>query len=161
MGDSKLIKNVKLNGVLVNAYTTPCYHIPTPPLLNLDFLLGDPDEKNHYQRNSLLRITQKSEYNVYNDTKLLAEIYSENNDQFQNIETEYTFELCTMTNISCPISAGNVYFATTNFFVPANVSIIGFSVLTEQNQYLGCEMFVFKNLSIPSFTTVPTNAPTP
>ncbi|CAG8823792.1 7921_t:CDS:2, partial [Gigaspora margarita] len=144
---------------VVNA--TPCYHIPTPPLLDLFFLLNNAsDPSNPNFKTAHMQIFQRSKFQIYNDTKLIAEIYTKDDDQ--NKETEYVFELCTMTNIPCPIIAGNAYSAKTQFLIPANTKIIGISVLTGHNKFLGCEIFVFKNISIPSLTTsIPTNTPHP
>ncbi|KAF0519095.1 hypothetical protein F8M41_016662 [Gigaspora margarita] len=142
---------------IVNA--VPCYHSPTPPLLSLSFDLSNTSDPNF--QTAKMNISQKSEFHIYNDTKLIAQIYSEND--VQNKETEYALELCTIiTNITCPIMAGNAYSAQTQFLIPATTKIIAVSVLTDHNQYLGCEIIVFKNISLPSLTaSIPTSTPHP
>ncbi|RIB15365.1 hypothetical protein C2G38_2093396 [Gigaspora rosea] len=136
----------------------PCYHSPTPPLLSLSINLSNASNPN--TKIAQLSISQKPDYNIYNDTRILAEVYSEND--VQNKETEYFFELCALSNITCPFPAGNSYSAQTNFSVPFNTKVIAVSVSTEFEKYIGCEVIVFQNITIPTLTTsIPTSTPHP
>ncbi|CAG8716269.1 28947_t:CDS:1 [Gigaspora margarita] len=141
---------------VINA--VPCYHTPTPPLLNLFFFLSNTSDPN--LQTTHMTISQTPEYHIYNDTKIIAEIYSEND--VQNKVSEYVFELCAMTNVTCPFTAGNTYSAKAEFQIPVTTKVVTVSVLTEHNQYLGCEIVVLKNITIPTLTTSnPTSTPYP
>ncbi|KAF0519093.1 hypothetical protein F8M41_016660 [Gigaspora margarita] len=107
-----------------------------------------------------MTISQTPEYHIYNDTKLIAKIYFEND--VQNKVSEYVFELCAMTNVTCPFTARNTYSAKAEFQIPVTTKVVIVSVLTEHNQYLDCEIVILKNITIPTLTTSnPTSTPHP
>ncbi|RIB15370.1 hypothetical protein C2G38_2093414 [Gigaspora rosea] len=136
----------------------PCYHPPTPPLLSLSINLSNASDPK--TKIAQLSISQKPDYNIYNDTKFVVEVYSE--DDVRNKATGYIFELCALSNITCPFPAGNSYSAQTNFSVPFNTKLIAVSVSTEHDKYIGCEVIVFKNITIPTLTTsFPASTPHP
>ncbi|CAG8583294.1 20963_t:CDS:1, partial [Gigaspora margarita] len=111
------------------------HHVPTPPILGLRFILFDSSKPNIF--NALMYISHQPELNIYNDSKLIVEIYSEND--IENSKTKNVYDLCTIANITCPILAGIEYSAQTHFPIPNDTKIVGVSVLTGNNHYLGCE----------------------
>ncbi|CAG8843960.1 16525_t:CDS:1, partial [Gigaspora margarita] len=109
---------------------------------------------------AIMHISQQSEYNIYNDSNLLAEVYSEND--IERIESKVVNNLCAQTNVTCPILAGTHYTAQAHFLIPNDTKVVAVSVLTENDKYLGCELYIFHNITIPTLTTsIPNSTPHP
>ncbi|CAG8808958.1 19433_t:CDS:1, partial [Gigaspora rosea] len=126
--------------------------------LDLRFVLFDTSHSGSFM--ALMHISQKTENNIYNDSKLVAEVYSENN--IENNRNRVVFNLCAVTNLTCPILAGTQYSAETHFIISNDTKVVTVSVSTEYDKHFGCEVYIFHNINIPTLTaSIPTSTPHP
>ncbi|CAG8684088.1 hypothetical protein C2G38_2093413 [Gigaspora rosea] len=143
---------------VINVNSVPCYITPTPPTLDLRFILFDTSHLGSFM--ALMYISQKAENNIYNDTKLFAEVYSENN--IENYQNRFVFNLCALANLTCPILNGTLFSAQTHFIISNDTKVAAVSVSTEHDKHFGCEVYIFHNINIPTLTTsIPISTPHP